>query len=161
MSALAAAVASLGGLRAVLGDVTGAVALVARHIGRSTLDCGLGAVAHPVPGLVAPVAGRVVRLGAVLRDVTDAVAAVAALGLLGAGTCEVPELVAFVALLAVATHAAFAAAHTAATTTTAAASSADATWSSAAAETAVPGKVARPVALVARGRHRHLCFAFG
>jgi len=159
MSALAAAVASLRGLRAVLGDVSGAVALVARHIGRSTFVDGLWAVAHPVSGLVATVAGRVVRLGAVLRDVPDAVAAVAALGLLRAGTCEVPKLVAFVALLAVATHAAaIVAAHTAAAATTA---SSNAARTSAAAETAVPGKVARPVALVARGRHRHLCFGFG
>lgn len=136
--------------------MSGAVALVARHVGRPALIDRLGAVAHPMAGLVAAIAGRVIRLGAVLRDVPDAVAAVAPLGLLGAGTCKVPELVAFVALLSVAAHAAaITAAHTAAAATTAASTDA---WS--AAETAVPGKVARPVALVARGRHRHLCFAF-
>lgn len=150
VAALAAAIASLRGLRAVLGDVTGAVAFVARHVGRAALIDRLWAVADPVSGLVAPVAGRIIGLGAVLGDVANTVAAVAALGLLGAGTCKVPELVAFVALFAVATHAAAIAAHTAAPT--AAANAARST----AAETAFPGKVARPVALVARGRHRHL-----
>lgn len=150
MSALAAAVASLWSLRAVLGDVSGAVALIAWNVcwPVAALIHSIGAVAHPMSGLVAPVARRIVGLSAVLGDVANAVAPIAALRLFGARACKVPKLIAFVALFTITTHAA-ATAITHATATTGSAAS----WSSA--ETAVPGKVARPVALVARGRHRH------
>lgn len=150
MTTLAAAVTCLGCVRAVLGDVARAVALVARDIARSAIVHRIGAVACPVAEFVALVASRIVHLRALLGDVPDAVAAIAALRLLGASTSEVPELVALVALFA-----STAATHVAVTTTAAiTATSAAATTSGTithAAGVAVSGKMARTVALVARG----------
>lgn len=83
----------------------------------------------------------IVGLSAILGNVTDAIAAITALRLLGAGTGIMTELVAFETLLTVVS-----ASHITATAAAATSSSIG---------NAVAGKMARTVALVARGSHRH------
>lgn len=75
---------------------------------------------------------------------TDAITAIATLRFLGTGSCKVPQLIAFEALLAIATSS-----HISTATTSAAAAS------STTSHITITGKMAGAIAPVARGRHRH------
>lgn len=154
VTTFAAAVARLGRIRAVLRDVAGPVALVTRDVGRAIIHL-FGAVACPMAQFVAFVTCRVVRLGAVFRNVADPVTAVAPLRLLGARACKVPKLITFVTLLAIvaASHiAATTTSVTTATVTTTAVTTAAASASLTHSRITVAGIVTRTITLVARRR---------
>jgi len=154
VTTFAAAIACLRRIWAVLRDVAGPVALVARDLGRAIIHL-FGAVACPMTQLVAFITRWIVRLGAVFRNVADPVAAITPLRLLGARACKVPNLITFVTLLAVIT-----ASHIATTTTTTATAAAASSSTAAAITTTtfthsgitVAGIVTRTITLIARRR---------
>lgn len=137
MTAFTATVACLHHVRAILGDVSDTIAFIARDGVRVSVTARIRAIARPMANLVALVASRIIRLGAVLGDVTDAIATVATLRLLRTSPGKVPQLIAFEALLTIAT-----ATHVAAPSSTTS-------------HVTITGKMAGAVAPVARGRHRH------
>ena len=141
MTTFATAITCLGRIWAIFRNVARSVALVTGKSGRAIVNL-LGAVPCQVSWLVAFVASRIVRLGAVFRDMSYAVATVAPLGLLWTRASKVSILIAFVALLTVA-----ATAHIATAVPTTSISTASVTHSG----ITITGIVTRTITLVARG----------
>jgi len=153
MTALAAAVACLGCIWTVLGDVTSAIALITRDVTRSTIIHRFGAIARPVPKFVALVTSWIVSLCALLGNVAYAIAAITAFRFLGTSARKMPKLVTLIAFFAITASSATAA------TTTAAAATTTSTAITHRAGVTIASEVARSVTLIARGsRHFFVCF---
>lgn len=136
MTAFTAAIACLGRVWAIFGNMSSAVALVARNVTGATIIRRFGAITRPMANFVAFVTRWIVRLCAILRNMTDAIATIATLRFLRASTSKMTILVAFKTFLSI-----IAASHITTTATTT--------------EVAVAGKVTRAITLVARGSHGH------